>query len=137
MPSLASTPLRLASCAGCKPFLEEDDACVEGVGLGGCGVLPGVGAVFAGGVLAGARFDAGPPPGGQQVAQGGPADRAGQVGRPGGEDVAGGGDQVAGGLQQDGEADPVHVQPGPGGGGIGGGADERLVGGEQGVDLLA
>jgi hypothetical protein len=42
--------LRLALCAGCKPFFEEDDACVEGVALGGCGVLPGVGAVFAGGV---------------------------------------------------------------------------------------
>src|SRR5215467_2667977 len=89
-----TTPLRLALRAGCKPFFEEDDACVEGLGLGGCGVLPGVGAVFAGGVLADTCFDAGPPPGGQQVAQGGPADCAGQVGGPGGEDVGGGGDQA-------------------------------------------
>src|SRR5215471_3668017 len=130
-----TTPLRLAFGAACKAFGEVGDLGLEGVGLGGGRVLPGVGAVFAGRVFAGAGFDAGAPPGGQQVAQGGPADGAGQVGGAGGQDVGGGGDQVAGGLHHDGEADAVHVQAGPGGDG-GGGADERLGGGEQGVDLL-
>ena len=43
-----STPLRLALGAGRKTFLEKHDLGVEGVGLGGCRVLPGVGAVLAG-----------------------------------------------------------------------------------------
>ncbi len=60
----ASTPLRLASWAGRKPFAEELDAGVEGVGLAGCGLCGG-GMVLAGAVLAGSWFGAGPPPGGQ------------------------------------------------------------------------
>lgn len=72
-------------------------------------------------------------PSGEQV---GPADLAGEVGRAVGQDAGGGGDQVGGGLQQDGEADPVGVQAGAGGGGVGGGADECLVDGQQRPGLL-
>ena len=60
-----------------------------------------------------------------------------RVGRAGaGQDAGRGGELVLGGAQEDGEADPVHVQAGLGGGGVGGGADERLVGGQQGPGFL-
>src|SRR5690242_5864338 len=133
----APTPLRLALCAGCKPFCEEGDAGVAGVGrAGGDGGRSGARAVLAGGVLAGACLEAGAAPGGQQAGQGGPSDGPGQVSGPAGQDAGGGGDQVAGGVQEDGEADAVHVQAGHGGGGVGGGADQCLVGGEQGPGFL-
>ena len=57
---------------------------------------------------------------GSRFGLGDPADPAGEVGRAVGQDAGGGGDQVGGGLQQDGEADPVGVQAGAGGGGVGG-----------------
>jgi len=99
-------------------------------------VLAGVGAVFAGGAFDGAGFEAEAAPGGQQGSEGGAADRSGQVDGAIRQDAGRVTDEVAGGLQQDGEADPVGVQAGPGDDGVGGGADEGLVDGEQGPDFL-
>jgi hypothetical protein len=85
--------------------------------LGGGGVLDGVLAVLAGRVFAGAGLDPLSAAGGQEVVQDGAADRSGQYGGVAGENPAGGDDLVAGGVQGDGEADPVGVQVRSAGGG--------------------
>src|SRR6266508_4624421 len=73
---------------------------------------------------------------GEQVAQHGAADPAGQVDGGLGDHAGGLDDLVAGGVQGDGEAAAVGWGVGPGEGGVGDGGAQGLVGDQEGVDLL-
>src|SRR5262249_25571753 len=119
-----------------EAVVEERDCGADGVVLGLLRVLSGVRSVLAGGVLPGTGLHSLPSMGGQEIAQGGVADRADQVDEGAGEDSMAGGDGVGCGGQQDGETDPFHGYFRPSGQGVVAGADQSLVDGEQGVDLL-
>src|SRR5207248_10255764 len=107
----------------------------EGVAQGGLRVFTGVGAVLAGRVLAAAGLGSGAD-GGEQVVQHGLADRAGQGDLVGWSDPGGGDDLVAGGLDRDGEADPVRWCIRLAGQRVGGDSHDGLVDGQQGVHFL-
>jgi hypothetical protein len=106
-----------------------DDGLVGGAVDFAAGVVLGYGALHDAG--AGAE-----PPLGHQAGQGGPADFPGQVGDDAGLDAGGQDDLVAGGVQGDGKAGPVGVGARDGAGGVGDGGTQRLVGDQQGPDLL-
>jgi hypothetical protein len=82
-----------------------------------------------------ARADA-QPPGGEQAAQDPPADTAGQVDDSAGDDAGALDEQVAGGVQGDGEAGAVRVGAAGGLDRVSDGDPQDLVAGQQGVDLL-
>ena len=87
----------------------------------------------------GAFHDAGggpQPPVGHEVVQDVAADGADEVDDGVGDDPGGVDELVAGGVQGDGEAAPVGIDVGLGEGGVEDRCAERLVGDEQGVDLL-
>ncbi len=128
--------MRLAVRASRKSALHDLDLGQDGVVLGCLGVLARVRAVLAGRVLSAARLDAAARLPGPLVAQDRVADVTAQGGGGGRGDADRGRDGVAGLLQQEGEAEPVHVQAGMGGDRVGGGTDQRLIGRQQAPDLL-